>query len=188
MSIFSAPLRGAETLPYGLRDVKLTPYLTATTLGTTSVDLPNSRTFSFEEAEEFEELRGDDKVVATVGKGASVSWELESGGIDLEAYQTMNGGTIVETGVAPNTIRTYSKKSSDVRPEFKVEGQAISESGGDFHVVLYRAKATDSLSGELSDGTFWLTSASGSALPARLSGKTDLLYEFVENDTAVAIA
>lgn len=188
MSIFSAPLRGAETLPYGLRDVKLTPYLTATTLGTTSVDLPNSRTFSFEEAEEFEELRGDDKVVATVGKGASVSWELESGGIDLEAYQTMNGGTIVETGVAPNTIRTYSKKSSDVRPEFKVEGQAISESGGDFHVVLYRAKATDSLSGELSDGTFWLTSASGSALPARLNGKTDLLYEFVENDTAVAIA
>lgn len=188
MKNFFPALCGAETLPYGLRDVKLTPYLTATTLATTSVDLPNSRTFSFEEAEEFEELRGDDKVVATVGKGASVSWELESGGIDLEAYQVMNGGTITETGVAPATVRTYTKKSTDVRPEFKVEGQAISESGGDFHVVLYRAKATDSLSGELADGTFWLTSASGSALPARLTGKVDHLYDFVENDTAKAIA
>lgn len=187
MNALFPALCGAETLPYGLRDVKLTPYLTATTLAPTSVDLPNSRTFSFEEAEEFEELRGDDKVVATVGKGASVSWELESGGIDLDAYQTMNGGTVTEGGVAPNSTKTYTKRTTDTRPEFKVEGQAISESGGDFHVVLYRAKATDSLSGELADGTFWLTSASGSALPSRIEASKDVLYEFIENDTATAI-
>ena len=49
-------------LPYGLRDVKITPYTNSTTLGT-PIDLPNSRTFAFTEAEDFEELRGDDKVV-----------------------------------------------------------------------------------------------------------------------------
>lgn len=177
----------AETLPYGLRDVKLTPYATSTTLGTPVIDLPNSRTFSFEESEEFEELRGDDKVVATRGRGASVSWELESGGISLEAYQTMAGGVIVSTGTAGTAKKTFTKKVTDARPQFKVEGQAISESGGDFHVVLYRCKASDSLSGTLEDGTFWLTSGSGTALPSQLVGSIDVLYDFVQNETATAI-
>lgn len=178
----------AEALPYGLRDVKLTAYTNASTLAATAVDLPNSRTFSFEEAEDFEELRGDDKVVATRGMGPSVSWELESGGISFEAYQVMNGGTITSTGVTPAISKKYSKKATDARPEFKVEGQAISESGGDFHVVLYRCKATEGLSGELGDGTFWLTSASGTALPSRLTGSADALYDFVQNDAVTAIA
>ena len=178
----------AEALPYGLRDVKLTPYTNSTTLAASSVDLPNSRTFSFEEAEEFEELRGDDKVVATRGRGASVSWELESGGISLPAYKVMNGGTVTVSGVAPNEVTTYSKKATDSRPEFKVEGQAISESGGDFHVVLYRCKATESLSGEMGDGTFWLTGASGTALPSRITATEDLLYDFVQNATVTPIA
>lgn len=178
----------AESLPYGLRDVKLTPYETTTTLAAASIDLPNSRTFSFEETEEFEELRGDDKVVATRGKGAGVSWELESGGIALEAYAIMAGGTITESGVDPEVVKTYQKKVTDARPQFKVEGQAISEAGGDFHVVLYRCKASDSLSGSLEDGTFWLTSASGTALPSQLTGSEDVLYDFVQNATATAIA
>lgn len=178
----------AEALPYGLRDVKLTAYTNATTLATTAVDLPNSRTFSFEEAEDFEELRGDDKVVATRGKGPSVSWELESGGISFEAYQVMNGGTVTVTGVEPAVSKKYSKKATDSRPEFKVEGQAISESGGDFHVVLYRCKATEGISGELGDGVFWLTSASGTALPSRITATQDALYDFVQNDTVTPIA
>ena len=65
-------------LPYGLRDIKLTSYTTdaATTLASTSVDLPYARTLSFSEAEEFTELRGDDQVVTTRGQGASVEWEF----------------------------------------------------------------------------------------------------------------
>lgn len=177
-----------ETLPYGLRDVKLTPYTDPTTLAATSVDLPNSRTFTFEEAESFEELRGDDKVVATRGKGPSVNWSLEAGGISLEAYQVINGGTVTVTGVAPASVQTYTKKATDARPEFKVEGQAISESGGDFHVVLYRCKATDKLSGSMGDGTFWLTACGGTALPSKLTASVDALYDFVQNDTVAPIA
>ena len=55
-----------NVLPYGLRDVKLTPIDDAGVLGT-PVDLPAARTFSFSEAEEFEELRGDDQVVEEPG-------------------------------------------------------------------------------------------------------------------------
>lgn len=170
-------------LPFGLRDVKITPLTGGSTLGT-PVDLPNARTFSFEESEDFEELRGDDKVVATRGKGASVSWELESGGISLEALVVLNGGTVTVSGVEGSEVKTYTKKSTDARPEFQVEGQALSESGGDFHVVLPRCKANSSISGEMADGAFWLTAASGVAMSLAAD---DVLYEFVHNATATAI-
>lgn len=176
-------------LPYGLRDVKVTPYTTAAadTLGT-GVDLPYGRTFSFTETEEYEDLRGDDKLVATHGKGGEVEWELEAGGISLEAYKAMNGGTVGTTGVTPNQIKTYSKLVTDQRPYFKVEGQAISDSGGDFHGIVYKCKVTGNLEGSLGDGVFWLTKASGKGLPATLTGKVDYLYDFVQNETTTAIA
>jgi hypothetical protein len=176
-------------LPFGMRDVKLTGYTTSasTTLNASSTDLINGRTLSFSEAEDYEELRGDDKLIAVRGKGASVDWDLESGGISIPAYKEMNGGTTSTTGVTPNQVTTYTKKVTDVRPYFKAEGQAISDSGGDFHTILYKARASGSLDGELADGTFWLTKASGTVLPATLTGEIDTLYKFVLNETAVAI-
>lgn len=173
-------------LPYGLRDVKLTPYTTGGTLGT-PVDLPNSRTFSFSEAEEFTELRGDDQVVTTRGQGASVEWDLEAGGLSFDALKVMVGGTIVETGVTPNQKKVFTKKADDARPFFKVEGQAISDSGGDLHCVLDRCRMTGSLEGEFSDGEFFLTSGSGVALPSQLASRIGTLYEFVQNETVTAI-
>lgn len=179
---------GDNTLPYGLRDTRITQYTTAgaTILGT-ALDAPNARTMSFSEAEDFEELRGDDKVVAIVGKGASVEWEMEHGGISLSAYKIMSGGTLVTSGVSPNAVTTYTRKSTDTKPYFKAEGQSISDSGGDFHVVLYRCRASGKLEGELSEGSFWLTGAGGAALPSLLTAKVDVLYEFVVNETAVTI-
>lgn len=175
-------------LPFGMRDTKVTPYTTdaATALGTGS-DSPNSRTLSFSESEDYEELRGDDKVIAIRGKGASVDWEMEAGGISIPAYKAMNGGGTVTTGVTPNQVTTYTKKVTDTRPYFRGEGQSISDSGGDFHVVLFKARASGSLEGELSDGAFWLTKASGAALPATIAGSVDNLYQFVLNETVTAI-
>lgn len=176
------------TLPYGLRDVKLTPYTDAgaTTLGT-PVDLPNARTFSFSEAEEFTELRGDDKIVTTRGQGASVEWDLESGGLSFEALKVLAGGTVVETGLAPNQKKTFTKKVTDARPYFKVQGQVISDSGGDVHCVLDRCRSTGGVEGEFSDGEFFLTSGSGVALPSLITARVDIIYEFVHNETVTAI-
>lgn len=175
------PLTGA-TLPFGLRDVKVRP-LTGETAGT-SVDLPNSRTFSFSEASDTAELRGDDAVIAIHDLGNSVDWELEEGGIDLAAVKVMYGGTIIDSGTTPNQVRTFRRLATDVRPYFQVEGQAISDSGGDVHIVLYRCKATGELSGELTDGDYWLTGASGRAV-GRASDQR--LYDFVANETVTAI-
>lgn len=176
-------------LPFGLRDVKITPYTTdaATTLATPSIDFPNARRLSFSEAEDFEELRGDDKVVTTRGRGGAVDWDLEGGGFSFEAVRAMYGGTITESGTTPAQVKTFQKKVNDNRPFFKAEGQSISDSGGDFHGILYKCRATGNLEGELGDGQFWLTGASGVALPATLSSAVDALYDFVQNETATAI-
>lgn len=172
-------------LPFGLRDVQIRPFAPGTETPGTNVDFPNARTFSFSETTDSEELRGDDGVVAVHDLGSGVDWELEGGGYPFEAIAAMFGGTITTTGVAPNQTKEYEKADNDVRPYFEVEGQAISDSGGDFHVTLYKAKATGELNGEMADGSFWLTGASGRAI-GRQSDR--LLYKITQNETTTAIA
>jgi hypothetical protein len=96
----------------------------------------------------------------------------------------MFGGTIATTGVSPNVVEEYHKAETDARPYFQVEGQAISDAGGDFHVTLYKCKATGELSGEMADGAFWLTGASGRAI-GRVSDRR--VYTFTHNETETAI-
>lgn len=176
-------------LPYGLRDVKLRGFTDAawTTPDASSTDLPYARTFSFSEAEEFESLRGDDTTITTRGRGAEVQWELESGGISLFAYAKIAGGTVTQSGTTPNQINRYRKLTTDSRPYFKVEGQVISDSGGDFHGIVYRARATGDIGGEFGDGQFFLTSASGSGFGSFEAASLNALYDLVQNETAVAI-
>jgi hypothetical protein len=168
------------TTPFGMRDIKLTPLIGSTDLLGIAVDLPISRTLTFAETEDFEDLRGDDGLAATHGNGPAVDWSMEAGGVSLESVRVMYGGTLTETGVTPNIKRTLNKKGRDQRGYFRIEGQAMSDSGGDFHLVIYKAKATGELSGEMSEGSWWLTGASGRGLP----DANDDLWDFVENETA----
>lgn len=172
-------------LPFGLRQVKLTPIDDTGALVTAeAVFLPASRTFSFSETEDFEELEGDDSTVASHGAGPKVEWELEGGGISLAVWKVLAGGTVTESGVDPAVVRTFSKLSTDSRPYFQVEGRAISDNGGDFHGLVYRCKADGSLEASMENGSFLLTSASGKGYGQVSDGK---LYDFVQNQTAVAL-
>lgn len=173
---------GFIPLPFGARDLKVYP-LNGEIIGS-GVDLPNARTLSFTEAESFQDLRGDDALVAVHGVGPEVQWEIEGGGCCLEIIKTIFAGTITETGTSPNGIKIYHKARTDVRPYFRIEGQAVSDSGGDFHVVIYRARATGDLTGKLNDSAFFLTNVKGRGL-GRLSDNA--LYDFVQNETQTAI-
>lgn len=176
-------------LPYGVRDVKLTRYSDAsgTILAGSSVDLPNMQTLSFSESEEFTELRGDDRVVAIRGQGSLVDWELEAGGIDLSAWEILTGGAVAESGLTPNRKWSMRKRSTSTRPYFRIEGKAISDSGGDVHVVIYRCRSNDTVEGEFTDGEFFVTSASGQGLPM-LDDANDLIYEMLVNETSANIS
>jgi hypothetical protein len=177
-----------KALPYGLRDVKFTPLLAdGSGPSGSAIDLPVAQTLSFSETEEFQELRGDDAVQASRGSGPTVEWSLDSGGISLEAYATAAGGAVVVSGVSPNLVKTYTKKTTDSRPYFKIEGQAINDNGGDFHGVIYRAKADGSLEGTMGDQEFWVTSMSGKGYGSLEAGSLDKVYDFIQNETAVTI-
>lgn len=177
-------------LPFGIRDIKITPYTdaTATVLAGASIDLPYARTLTFTETEDFEELRGDDSLVAVHGAGPQITWELEAGGYSPAVVKALYGGTVTTTGSTPNQIVKHRKLRTDLRPYFKLEGQSMSDSGGDVHVVLWRCKATDDLSGEYADGQFFLTGASGSGLGCLIAGPDlGVLWDVVQNETATAI-
>lgn len=177
------------SLPFGIRDIKLTGYTdaAATTLAGSSVDLPNAQTMKFSEAEDFETLRGDDQTVTMRGKGPTGTWELGSGGISLAAVAIMSGAVLTTTGTTPARVNSLKKNVSNVRPWFQAEGQSISDSGGDFHAKLYRCRMTDTLDGELTDGTFFITSVKGIMLGSNVSASLGALYDFIQNETAVAI-
>lgn len=169
-------------LPYGMRDLWLYP-LDGTDTPGTGVDLPNSRTMQFAEAEAFTDLRGDDSLVATHGNGPEVNWVIDGGGVSLEAVKAVYGGLITATGTTPAQVKTLSKTKNDARPYFMAIGKAISDSGGDFHIVLYKCKATGDLATSLTDGAFAITNMKGKAL-GNLNGK---LWDFVQHETAIAI-
>lgn len=178
MALTSTPL------PFGLRDVKIFPCDQIGVRTGPGVDLPASRIFSFKDTQEFTELDGDDVRYATHGGIMTVDWELESGGIPFEAYQVMAGGTIVSYGTTPNQRKVYSKLTTDSRPYFDVEGQAISDSGGDVHGLVYRCKAEGDLEGKFENGQFSILSASGKGY-GRLDTKQ--AYDFVQNETETGI-
>jgi len=178
-----------DALPYGLRDVKLTPYADdgGTVLGTVSYDLPNAQTFSFNEKEEYQELRGDDRLVATHGNGAQVDWSLEAGGISLACWSIVSGAQLVVSGLTPNRIETVRKRGSDVRPYFRVDGQVISDSGGDIVARVYRCRCNDSIGGDFGDGKFFNTAVSGKGLPL-LDDQNDLLYDIIRHETKTTLS
>ena len=172
-------------LPFGLRQVQLIPLDAAgAEITANKVFLPASRTFSFSEAEDFEQLEGDDVIIASHGSGPTTDWDLEGGGISLEVWKILSGGTIISSGTTPAIVKTYTKLNTDSRPYFNVRGRAISDSGGDFKMVCYRCKADGDLEVELSNGSFLLTAASGKGYGNIADAK---LYDFIHSETAAAI-
>lgn len=175
------------SLPFGLRDIRLYPVNADGSLGT-GVNLPAAQTFQFNDTESFQDLMGDDITFASHGGGPTVDWELDAGGISIAAYQVIAGGASAITGTTPNGINTYTKGVYDQRPYFQVEGQAISDSGGDMHARVYRCKATGDIEGKFDNGNFALTKAKGKGYGDTVgTSPTNKLYQFIQNETAVAI-
>jgi hypothetical protein len=173
-------------LPYGLRDVKVATLDNAGVKGTL-VDLPNAQTFEFQESTETQELRGDDVVVAQRTTVSGVEWTLDSGGISFEAYSVIAGGTVSSTGVTPNVIKKWRRMGTDSYPDFYLEGQAMSESGGDNHTIIHRAKANQ-ISGSHTDQEFWVSHAEGTGIATLTAANVGAVWDMVANETATTIA
>lgn len=173
-------------LPYGLRDVKVATLDSAGVKGTL-VDFPNSQTLEFEESTASQVLRGDDQVVAQRVTIDSVDWTLEGGGYSFESMVVIAGGAISSTGTTPSVVKKWRRMGTDAYPDFFMEGQSISESGGDSHLVLHRNKATK-ISGAHTDQEFWVTHAEGNSIATLTAANVGAVWDFIENETAAVIA
>jgi len=164
--------------PFGLRKVVLTSLD-----GVTQVGLPAAMTFSFAERVVSGEMSGDDKLLAVVTVPDAIEWELEAGGIPLEAYALMTGRTVVTTGTTPNQVDTLTGSAQEAYPYFKVYGQAIDEASGDFHCKLYKCKLTSGMKGQLANGDFWQSGVSGLGMDDGTNG----VWDWVQNETTTTL-
>lgn len=164
--------------PFGIRDIKITNLA-----GTTQVDLPNAQTMTFTERLTTGEMRGDDATQAVVAFTDALEWELEAGGISLEAYALMTGRTITLSGTTPNQVNTLAGNAGDVYPYFKIYGKSQGDGADDIHVKILKAKLTGGFEGEFKDGEFWVTKCSGIAVDPGAGN----LFEIIQNESATTL-
>ena len=175
----------SDALPYGVRDCKITQYADSggTALGTTSVDVPIMQHLNFTEAEEFTELRGDDRVITTRGKGSEVHGDIESGGLPIGVWAVITGGSVVSTGLSPNRIIELQKRATTARPFWRVDGKIISDSGGDVLVRIYRCRANGDIQANFQDGDFQTSQIAFVGLPL-MDDTNDLIYSIFRRETS----
>jgi hypothetical protein len=164
--------------PFGLRDIKL-----VSIPGGTQVDLPYGMTMTFKEVLTSGELRGDDATQAIVAITDKLEWELEAGGISLEAWAVLTGRSITLTGSGAAEINTMTGAAGDIYPYFRLYGQSVGDGADDVHILVYKAKCTGAIEGEFKDGEFWVTKASGVAVDDGSNG----VYDIVQNETSTAL-
>jgi hypothetical protein len=167
-------MSGYGEKPFGIRDIKLTPIESGS-----QVDLPNERTLSFRERLVNGELRGAGKTVAVVAEVDAVEFELEAGGISLEAYALMSGRTATPSGSTPNRTNTLSGAGAERYPYFKIYGKSLGDGDDDIHVKLRKCKLTGGIEGRLQDGEFWVTNCSGVCIDDGTG-----IWDIVQNETA----
>lgn len=163
--------------PFGLRDIKVTNIG-----GTTQKDLPAAQKLKITPKMKSGELEGDDALVSVVAFIMSAEWELEAGGIDLDALAIITGRTLTTAGTTPNQTNTLKLSAGDVMPYFKVYGKSMGDSTDDIHAKMSKCKCTE-LEGEFSDGEFYITSCKGVAVDDGTNG----VVSVVQNETATTL-
>lgn len=164
--------------PFGLNDVKVTD-----SSGSTQADLPTARVLGFKPVFTTNELRGDDQLVAVASRLSHAEWELESGGLDLDALAVITGWTVTSSGTSPNQVDELQFDGGDCNPWFKVYGKALGDvCTDDLHVLLPKCKLQD-LDGRLEDGEFFLTKCTGVAV----DNGSDGVFKLVQHETAEAL-
>lgn len=165
-------------IPFGLRDVKLTPLPSGS-----ATDLPVVRSVEVSLTSDSTELTGDDTTVAVRTFNLRVEGSIESGGMNPAAIAVMVGGTVATSGTTPNAKKTIAIGSSTAAGYFKLEGQVIADDGGDFHMVVYKAKITTGPSWTFANGEYTLTTGDFTGV----ADGSNKIIDLVWNETAAAI-
>lgn len=164
--------------PFGLNDVKVTDIT-----GATQVDLPSAQVFGFKPVMTSAEMTGDDKVVAVASRMSKAEWDLEAGGIDLDALAIITGWSVTSSGSTPSQQDSFQMDGGDCMPWFKIYGKALGDDcTDDIHVFLDKCKVTE-MEGKLQDGEFYITRCSGVAIDDGTNG----VLRIIQHETAATL-
>jgi hypothetical protein len=97
---------------FGLREIKLV-------VGATLVSLNAAQTMTFKERVKSGELSGNDKTLAVVASSDALEWELEEGGISMQAYGLITGRTPTLSGIGDGGGVDAERGRADGFPVFQ---------------------------------------------------------------------
>jgi hypothetical protein len=161
---------------YGLRQIALYD-----SNGTNKVLLPAALMLHVTPMLESARFEADGHLVGAASFVAGAEWELEAGGISLEALAKLTGGTATSVGSTPNRTLTVTQDAGQHMPYLRIAGRAVAADGGDVIGRLYRCKV-EALEGTFRDHEFWVTFCKGVAV-----SDGTRVYEFVQQETAAAL-
>jgi hypothetical protein len=161
---------------FGLREIKLV-------VGATLVSLNAAQTMTFKERVKSGELSGNDHTLAVVAFSDALEWELEEGGISMQAYGLITGRTPALTGSGTAEVLTLNADALTSFPYFKIYGKSIGDAGDDVHVKIYKAKVIGGIEGQFTDGEFFVSKCAGVAIDDGTTG----IYDIIHNETATAL-
>ena len=168
-------MSGYGDFPFGLRQIAL-----YNADGTGKLLLPAALMMHVTPLVETARFTADGHLVGAAALVSGAEWELEAGGISLEALAKLTGGTANQVGSTPNRTLTLSLDAGAQMPYLRISGRAVSDTG-DVICRLYRAKV-EALEGTFRDGEFWVSYAKGVAVT-----NGSVVYEFVQQETAAAL-
>jgi hypothetical protein len=166
---------GYGDVPFGLRQIAL--YDSA---GANKVLLPAALMLHVTPLLQSARFEADGRMVGAASFVTGAEWELEAGGISLEALARLTGDTATEAGTTPGRTLTMATAAGDAMPYVRIYGRAVSDTGGVL-CRLYRCKV-EAMEGTFRDGEFWVTYAQGVAV-----SDGTRVFEFVQQETAAAL-
>ena len=169
-------MAGYGNFAYGLRQVAL-----YSADGTGKVLLPVAMMMHVTPLLESARFEAEGRLVGATSFVSGAEWELEAGGISLEALAKLVGGVAVQAGSAPGRTLTLSLDAGDAMPYLRIAGRAVGSDAGDVICRLYRCKV-ETMEGTFRDGEFWVSYAKGVAV-----SNGSVAVEFVQQETAAAL-
>jgi hypothetical protein len=168
-------MAGYGDRPYGLRQVAL-----YSSDGSGKILLPAAMMLHVSPKAVAETFSAEGRNVGAAAFLSGAEWELEAGGLSLEAYAKLTGLSAAASGTTPNRTLTLSLEAGNIFPYIRIYGRAVADAG-DVYCRLYRCKLT-ALEGTFRGKEFWISYASGVAV-----SNGTLVLDFVQHETAVAL-
>jgi hypothetical protein len=161
--------------PFGLRQLAI-----CNADGSGKILLPAAMMLHITPVIESEVFTVEGRQVGAAAFLSGAEWELEAGGLSLEAYAKLTGLTAAAAGSTPNRSLTLGQAAGAGYPYIRIYGRAVDDTG-DVYCHLYRCKLT-AIEGTFRQREFWITYAAGIAVT-----NGSIVLDFTQHETGIAL-